>query len=146
MCIIVDANRIGLLLKDPPADDTRPIFRWLRRGHGAIVYSTGSAFSRELQQRARERFREWARAGWARVVPAESFREDERILRDGELLKSDDAHVLALARASGARLLYTGDADLIEDFKNKRLIDRPRGRIYSRASNADLLTDSVCRG
>lgn len=93
MCIIVDTDRIDLLLKEPPGDDTRPILRWLWRGHGSIVYSTGGGFSTEVQKRAKARFREWARAGWARVVPAET----------------------------------------------------PRGRIYSRASNADLLTDSVCR-
>lgn len=145
MCIIVDTDRIDLLLKEPPGDDTRPILRWLWRGHGSIVYSTGGGFSTEVQKRAKARFREWARAGWARVVPAETFEEDELALRADPLLKSEDAHVLALARASGARLLYTGDGNLMDDFRNKRLIDRPRGRIYSRASNADLLTASACR-
>ena len=60
------------------------------------------------------------------------------------LLQSDDSHVIALARASGARLLYTGDTALIADFKDKRLIDKPRGRIYSGAANSDLLTRSTC--
>lgn len=144
MCIIVDTNRIGLLLKEPPGDDTYPIFRWLQKGHGTIVYSTGGVFSEELTKRARRRFREWSRAGWATAISVERFREDEEALRGGDVMKSGDAHILALARASGARLLYSGDADLIDDFKNKRLVDRPRGRIYSRAANADLLTRSAC--
>ena len=61
-------------------------------------------------------------------------------------IRSDDPHVLALARATGVRLLYTGDADLIADFKDKAFLDRPRGKIYSGAANANLLTKSVCAG
>ena len=44
---------------------------------------------------------------------------------------SDDPHVVALAQLSGARLLYSNDTDLMQDFRNRNLIDRPRGRIYS---------------
>ena len=44
---------------------------------------------------------------------------------------SDDQHIIALAQISGARLLYSHDGDLQEDFRNKELIDRPRGKVYS---------------
>ncbi len=145
MCMIVDTNRIGLFLQDPPNEDTQPIHSWMRRGLGTIVYSTGSVFARELKPRARRRFLEWTRAGWAKPIPADEFEDDERALWRSGLMKSDDAHVLALARRSGARLLYTCDGDLIDDFKNKQLIDQPRGKIYSRATNENLLTASVCR-
>ena len=37
----------------------------------------------------------------------------------------------ALAKISGARLLYSNDKDLHQDFKDKNLIDNPRGRVYS---------------
>ena len=143
--MIVDTNRIGVFLKNPPNEDTRPIHTWMQRGQGAIVYSTGSVFARELKPRARRRFLEWTRAGWARPIPADEFKHDERALWRSGLMKSDDAHILALARRSGARLLYTCDSDLIGDFKNKQLIDQPRGKIYTRAANRDLLTGSVCR-
>jgi len=46
-------------------------------------------------------------------------------------LKSDDAHVVALAIVSGARLLYSKDVDLHEDFKNSKIISDPRGKVYS---------------
>ena len=55
-----------------------------------------------------------------------------------------DPRVLALARAAGVRLLYTADGDLISDFKDKSFTDRPRGKVYSGAHNAELLTGSVC--
>ena len=32
----------------------------------------------------------------------------------------------------------------MDDFKNKELIDRPRGKVYSRAANADLLARAAC--
>ena len=38
---------------------------------------------------------------------------------------------LALAQVSGARLLYSNDLTLHQDFGNRDLINRPRGKIYS---------------
>ncbi|MXW01828.1 MAG: hypothetical protein F4X59_12820 [Holophagales bacterium] len=141
----MDTDRIDVFLADPPNVDALPIHRWLGRG-GLIVYSTGSKFSSELKKRARERLRTLAQAGRARLVPAEELEKDERALKKGGEMKSNDPHILALARASGARLVYTGDGKLIADFKNKRLIDGPRGKIYTGASNVRLLNRSVCRG
>ena len=143
MCIIVDANRLGALLSDPAAEDAAPIRRWLHQG-GRIVYSTGGAFGREVGRRMRDRLLDYARAGRAEYVPAGQFADDERTLRDHPDLRSDDAHVLALARKTGVRLLYTGDRDLIEDFKDKQFIDRPRGKVYTHAANARLLAAAAC--
>lgn len=44
---------------------------------------------------------------------------------------SNDAHVIALAQVTGARLLFSNDSALQSDFKNKLLIDQPRGKVYS---------------
>ena len=108
------------------------------------MYSTGSAFAGEVRGLARRRLRDYVRDGRAVVIPEERFAADEFSLRTRRELRSDDPHVLALARESGARLLYTGDRDLIADFKDKRFIDNPRGRVYSGAGNANLLAKSVC--
>ena len=59
-------------------------------------------------------------------------------------ITSDDPHVLALARVSGARLLYTKDNALIRDFKDKKFIDQPRGKVYTRKTNEDLLKTARC--
>ena len=144
MCIIVDANRLGDFLADPAKPDAAPVRKWLNRGAGRIVYSTGGAFAREIGRRHRVRLQALAQAGKASVVPAPRFADDERELGVLGRLRSDDPHVLALARATGVRLLYTNDPDLIADFKNKQLIDRPRGRVYSSAANAGLLDRAVC--
>ena len=143
MCIIVDANRLGAFLADPPGEDAAPLRAWLDRG-GRIVYSTGGVFAREVGRRTRDRLLTYARAGRATLVSADRFADDERRLRADPDLRSDDPHVLALARAAGVRLLHTGDADLTADFKNKKFIDRPRGKVYSSAANAGLLTATHC--
>ena len=146
MCIIVDANRLGVFLQDDVHEDSEPVRQWIDRGWGVVVYSTDATFAGELRgRRARERLADYRRAGKAKAFSGEEFANDERDLQRGGLLRSNGSHIIALARASGARLLYTGDSDLMDDFRNKALIDSPRGRIYSGARNENLLTRSVCR-
>ena len=41
----------------------------------------------------------------------------------------DDPHILAWAQVSGARLLYTNDKCLKDDFKNKSIISHPEGTV-----------------
>ena len=144
MCIIVDTNKLGAFLADPADGDSRPIRKWLDRGAGSLVYSTGDRFADEIQGRYKDKLAGYARAGRAKLIPESRFAEDERNLKTRPDLRSDDPHVLALARAAGVRLLYTGDRKLISDFRNKKFIDRPRGKVYSGAHNAALLTHSVC--
>ena len=144
MCIIVDANKLGTFLADPPDDDSSPIHKWLERRAGSIVYSTGGSFAQEIQGRTRTKLADYVRDGRAKLIPASQFADDERNLKSRTDLRSDDPHVLALARAAGARLLYTADRNLISDFKDRRFIDGPRGKVYSGAGNAGLLNRSVC--
>jgi hypothetical protein len=142
MCIIVDADRMGAFLADTPEEDAAPIRRWIDTGRGSVVYSTGGKFAEEVRGRARQRLLRYFQAGRARFVPEDRFIDDQDALK-GQI-RSDDPHVLALARATGVRLLYTGDADLIADFKDKAFLDKPRGKIYSGAANTNLLTRSAC--
>ena len=142
MCIIVDANRLSTFA-NPDHSDAQPIHRWVRRGGGKIVYCDEGKFASEMTGAARVRLREYSRAGMAEFFPSQSFEADLAAL--GKIhTQSDDPHVLALARATGTRLLYTGDRKLIDDFKNPQVINRPRGKIYSTAANSDLLERAGC--
>ena len=144
MCVIIDANRMGDFLTRPVKLDSEPIDKWLRRRRGKLVYSNGGRFEREMSYAKKRQFQNYIRAGYTLFVGADTFVEDERGLRANGSLRSDDAHVLALARESGARLLYTHDGLLIQDFKDKAIIDRPRGKVYSGAQNANLLSTRIC--
>ena len=58
---------------------------------------------------------------------------EAELAKIANLCTSNDEHVIALARADRqrARVLCTNDQALRTDFKNKSLIDNPRGTIYS---------------
>jgi hypothetical protein len=64
--------------------------------------------------------------------------EEEEWLRTQEL-RSNDPHVIALARASGARTLCSRDRELHKDFKNPALVNDPRGSVYQSPSHRHLL-------
>ncbi|MDE0226675.1 MAG: hypothetical protein OXP28_16320 [Gammaproteobacteria bacterium] len=140
--MIVDASRLGRFLSEPAHEDSVPIRKWLDEQGGRIVYSTAGKFADEVVGKVRTKLEAYYRAGKAVYVPRERFEQDAETL--APQIRSNDPHVIALARAAGVRLLYTGDGALRDDFKDKRFIDQPRGKVYSRAGNANLLTRSVC--
>ena len=145
MCNIIDTNRINGFLSKRESQDNHPIYRWLERKRGKIVYSTGDRFSTELTPKTKQRLAELSRSGWTRSVADLEIEHKAEILRRNQTLKSDDHHVLALATVSGARLLYTHDEALILDFKNPSIISKPRGKIYWDARQKNLQTNQVCQ-
>ncbi len=64
--------------------------------------------------------------------------EEARELESGNALRSDDAHIIALARVSGARLLYSNDHSLQQDFTDHRLVSNPRGKVFSTRQTSAL--------
>ncbi len=143
MCAIVDANVVGEMFGHDKSEAGRKFFEWLDSGKGILV--AGGKVSEELGQS--EQFREWARSallagqGQLRIMDKEAVvRRTEEIKKEGTC-RSDGPHVLALAQISGARLLYSNDRDLHQDFRDKALVDNPRGKIYS-TLNSGALTKS----
>jgi len=138
MCAIVDANVAYEVFGSdrPPAGER--FFDWLSGPHGQLV--VGGKLRDEL---ARDRrFVQWLRSalrnGRARSVADEAVEGHTAQLRRDGVCKSNDLHVLALALVSGARLLYTNDTALIDDFGNREIVASPRGKIYTTAMNADV--------
>lgn len=138
--MIVDANVLGMFLLQPKNPDTAPIHEWLERRWGNVVYSTGGKFGTDIDARSRERLAELVRDGRARLVPWERVEPHEAGFGN---IRSDDPHVLALARAAGVRLLYTQDRRLRRDFRDGQLIG---GAIYRDRRDAGLLTEDACAG
>ena len=130
---------------NPNHPDSAPKREWLQNGR-KLVFSTGGGFTDEVgeSQKYTQKLVEYLRSGRADFFPCEKFASDEEFLKNSNLLKSNDPHVLALARYTGTRLLFTGDSQLIQDFKNSEVINKPRGKVYSNSTNANLLTGSVC--
>ena len=55
-------------------------------------------------------------------------------------IRPNDTHVLALAIVSEARLLYSRDKMLREDFTNTQIIGEPVGRLYNNGVKDKLTT------
>lgn len=141
MCLIVDANRASVVFGRPEDPDSLPIWRWLL-GEGRLVF--GAKLSKELRHvdAARRLLAELVRAGKAAEASREEVTAEEATLIGK--LRSDDPHVLALARVTGARLLHTLDRDLIKDFRDPHLLSNPRGKVYQRREHEHLLIRANC--
>jgi hypothetical protein len=86
------------------------------------------------------------RAGQATIFSAQLVEAETKRVADMEQVRSDDPHVLALARLSGARVLYSEDGDLMDDFKDRTIVPHPKGKVY-RFPNKDhkAMLSGTCR-
>lgn len=145
MCLIVDANRLADFETQAPTAGVLAILEWLTED-GALIL--GGQLSIELSRlpKIARLFTEFVRRGQARVMPDSKVRPKTQEIANSGLCSSDDPHILALACVSGARTLYTEDADLMNDFRNERLVPRPKGRIYRNAGHSHLLQHTASCG
>jgi len=134
MCIIIDKSVIGVFLSEKAEHrrNSDPIRNWLEKGGGQIVYGGRNAEELESSARMRKYIVESGRRGRAKLIAKKSVDDDEATVAGLPELQSDDPHVLALARVSGARLLFAEDHDLEVDFRNTRIVHRPKGRVYKK--------------
>ena len=128
MCAIIDTNAVSEVFGSnlPPAGVR--FFDWLNKGSGRLV--VGGKLLDELEKNSTD-FRRWGQeaqlAGKMRIVNKGGVDARTEQLQSEGAITSDDPHVIALAQVSGARLLYTNDRRLQEDFKNIK-IDRRSAR------------------
>lgn len=147
MCVIVDANVAHLVFRTEPSPDYEPLIHWLFRQDGKLVL--GGRNRQELEKVGMAFFaiRRLAVAGRTAVQPDDEVNEEERSVRKGGRCRSDDPHIIALARVSGARTLCSADQDLHTDFTDPELVDSPRGQVYQNATHRHLLRHtSGCPG
>lgn len=133
MCAIIDNNVRHEAFGEPSVQTAAGQFfiEWVNSGRGKLV--TGGRLHAELSGYGNfsQWFRQALRLGNAINIPDEMVAAETTALESRRICKSDDAHVLALARVSGARLLFTNDQALQEDFGNRAIIQEPRGRVYT---------------
>ena len=139
MCAIIDNDVIHQIFGRNPTDAGLYFLRWLARSNGGIVVAGGQLF-RELSQNPGfvQFFADRLQAGRARRIPDNDVDVAETAIRASVTCRSNDVHVLALASASGARLLFTNDRALQQDFRDPRIVGGTRGRVYTTVVNTDV--------
>ena len=135
MCAILDANSAhDVFGRSGRSTAGKDFYAHLQQGGMELV--VGGKVLQELR-RASEDLLKWIKEadrgghqGRIRRIRDEEIETMQKKLERAENLRSDDPHVIALAQASGARLLYTKDEDLRQDFKDKEILNKPRGKLY----------------
>ena len=170
MCAILDNDVVHqVFISDDclkSGSDNRPeagkaFFDWIDSGKGNLVI--GGELRRELEKT--RSFRNWLQV---HILSGRIHQEDDQevdgraqTLKETKSCQSNDTHVIALAQISGARLLYSNDGRLSSDFKDKKLINNPQGKVYTtrkhanappaqdntklRSTHSRLLTRNVCQ-
>lgn len=131
MCAIIDANVAGDALGGK-SEAGEKFIESINSGEINVII--GGKLRKEIDNGTFQRwFRQAVIAGKAlEINDDEVLRETERLERDeSSSCKSKDHHIIALARVGNARLLYSKDEDLHKDFRNPKLINKPRGQVYS---------------
>ena len=149
MCIIVDTNTFHKF-KKPDDEDMEPVWTWLEKRGGKIAYSDTEKLEEEWNrggmQNLRNRLR---RTGKLKIVSPQDVEEKADELKGK--IKSDDEHIIALALVARVKILIsysdyesgqTGDRDLFDDFRDKRLVG---GSVYTREGHArSMLKKDTC--
>lgn len=138
MCAILDANVAGQVFGMDRSPAARAFFDRIDSGRVRLV--VGGRLRRELDRISA--FGDWRRqavlAGRVTLLNDEAVDDRATELGRENACRSNDEHVIAVAQLGGARLLYSNDGDLQKDFRDKALIDQPRGKVYSTRTRDDV--------
>lgn len=135
MCLILDANMYTPFLK--LEEDMKPVRDWVDNKNGKIVYPVGK-LKDELKKGGTmyKKFEEYRKAGRLKLIDPTFVEEKKAALPK---LKSNDPDIIALAQASGVKLLVSEDIDLHADFK--KIIG---GKVYQKKVHGHLLRKDLC--
>ena len=137
MCAIVDVNVSHEVFGTDRPEAGESFFKRLNSGSLRLVVSR--KLLAELKYgKAQQWIQQGINAGIVHQETSETVDEREEELSREERCLSNDTHIIALAQISGARLLYSNDIALHDDFGNKGLIDKPRGKVYSTNQRKDF--------
>lgn len=150
MCSIIDANILTTEFKKPRYGNQNTIpktageYFYEKVDEGRIILVVGGRLLKEPTVKNSDQVHSlWLQliiAGLVKRFDDNDVDDQTQIVKRKGGYKSDDPHIIALAQISGARLLYSNDEKLQEDFKNKSLIDNPRGKVYSTLKGKEYTT------
>lgn len=130
MCLIVDANLCSVIFKKTSDKSFQSLRDSVFSSRVTLIH--GGKFTSEYHKAGvLDVIASLARSG--RAIRISDDLIDAQIAIIADRCTSNDHHVIALARADRqlGRVLCSNDEALRTDFKNKALIDKPRGTVYS---------------
>jgi hypothetical protein len=147
MCIVIDTNTFASVFdrESEKHPDFKPVLDWIIFGNGKAVIG-GSKYREELR-RSHKYLRIFIELSKKRKVMSIDDESVDKIQVEIEKKHNDkgfnDPHIPAIIIASGCRLICSGDKVAYQFFKRKNIYPKNivRPKIYSKASNADLLND-----
>lgn len=142
MCLILDSNKFSDFANGKP--DMLPVKKWIESG-GRIAYAPTPKLKKEFTgehtpQAFLQLFRDYRRAEKVKIVNEKEVSEEEKKLKKLPL-KSNDSHIIALARIAKVKLLVSSDTDLHKDFTDNNIVG---GKVYQTASHKHLLKEVDC--
>ena len=125
MCtaVVFDANVLGELVKP----EFSLLHEWLSKGHGVLIYTDTGKYAQEVGKNGRmlKLLGEYRRAQVVRQITADAVRKANDTFNPTALKSGKkDQHILALAKAGDATILYSKDQPLGEDFRNQELLPK----------------------
>ena len=119
MCVVVDTNIREAFLSE--SNKSAALLRaWLEDGRGKLLHIESGKWLEEHERSSgewRDQVRAYFQSGVLKIVADSDFESAKRSLPEKTDSGEKDKHVLALAMAGGARLLYTEEENLQHDFK-----------------------------
>lgn len=147
MCIIIDAN-VAHTFGDPIHEDAVPILKWLLKPRCSAMLVVGGSLTDELYKSGepiRRLLKTLYQAGRLRTIKAELLQiEQQKVMKllkaDGLEEKMNDPHIIALAKASGSRLLFSRDyqSHLHSVFTDRKYL-QPPDKVYQTKKHTRLL-------
>ena len=127
MCVrtIVDASAFRHLCEPTKRSAGHQLRRWIARGDGVVAYSpVNTDYADELNEYTdvRDLLHDYNQRGLAIDIDAEPIQTALTQVPGRPLRRSDDPHILALAIASDATVLFTCDSRLGADFANHQVL------------------------
>ena len=148
MCAILDSDVTNLVGTSSRLGAAQGFYNWLRDRKGSLVYSDKflkeEIFVKSISKDAKNMIHQFEQSGIATRIDSTMVERERQDLQASieHIHATEDIEILALARASGARLLFTNDRELQSDFKNTHLIRKPNGKIYTTNDGRTEYSDS----
>ena len=128
MCVrtILDASAFGHLCSGTKNSAGDQLRKWIGRRNGVVVYSTYGKYDEELSKHrdARELLGSFVDNGKAEDIDRADYKAALKKIPSNPPRKSNDPHILALALASEATVLFSCDKNLRKDFADTEIIPK----------------------